>query len=402
MAGTGVDGDQGDGQTATATDLNHPTGVMVDPGGNLFIAEAYNDRIRRVDATTGIVTTVGGPGDYGELVEGGPATSAFLGLTEVVGLALDPEKQTLFYSDSFFSTVRVINLVDGTISTRVGGGTPMDGVGDGLDALEAHIDGPVGLLFRDGDLYIAEFGGNRIRRVKGDDRTIETVAGTGVEGFAGDGGPATAAQLAEPTGLAFDLDGNLLIAERANYRVRRVDLVTGMISTIAGDGAFAPISEGSLATETSFSDPIALAVDGAGNLFIADSGLLQVFRVDSRTQRVTFLAGNGQLNSVRDGNAAAASFNGPEDVTASPSGDLYIADSGNLLIRKLDAQNIVTTIAGGGDAEDDLGDGFAGDGGPALEAHFYESRGLALDTQGNLFIADTGNHRIRAVRGPIP
>ncbi|MCF6252838.1 MAG: hypothetical protein L3J75_16450, partial [Methylococcaceae bacterium] len=219
LAGTGVFGFSGDGGPATAAQLR-PDGLALDASGNLFIADSFNNVIRRVDATTGIISTVAGTGVFGFSGDGGPATAAQLnGLN---GIALDAS----------------------------------------------------------GNLFIAEFN-NRIRRVDAATGIITTIAGTGVRGFSGDGGLAIAAELNRPEGLALDASGNLFIADRSNHRIRRINVTTGIITTIAGSGGFGFIGDGRLATAARLSNPSDLALDASGNLFIADTGFNRIRRVDA-------------------------------------------------------------------------------------------------------------------------
>jgi sugar lactone lactonase YvrE len=228
--------------------------------------------------------------------------------------------------------------------------------------------------------------------------TITTVAGTGESGFSGDGGPATLAKINDSEGIAVDAAGNLFIADQHNYRVRRVDAVTQVITTVAGDGSFTLDlrGDGGPATSAPLSRIKNVAVDAAGNLFVCDTDLHRVRRVDAQTRTITTFAGNGDGSRFfyGDGGPATAAIVDPEAVAFDGTGNVFIADGGHHAIRQVAPDGIITTVAGigGPDAR-----GFRGDGGPATAAMLNGPRGLAVDRHGNLFIADTGNGRIRRV-----
>ena len=237
-----------------------------------------------------------------------------------------------------------------------------------------------------GNLYIADWGNNRIRKV---DSTgaISTFAGTGTSGFGGDGGAATAAQLYGPAGVAVDGAGNLYIADERNDRIRKVDS-TGTINTVAGTGAIGFSGDGGAAQ---LYGPTDLVVDGAGNLHIADWGNHRIRKVDS-TGTISTVAGTGVAGFGGDGGAAtAAQLDNPIDMALDGAGNLYIADRDNHRIRKVDSTGTISTVAGTGVA------GFGGDGGAAAAAQLSNPTDLVVDGAGNLYIADWGNHRIRKV-----
>src|ERR1017187_7388867 len=218
---------------------------------------------------------------------------------------------------------------------------------------------------------------------------ITTVAGGGTQSFAGDGGPATAASLNYPFSIAVDTSGNLFFTDFNNYRVRKVS-ANGVITTVAGNGTPGYSDYTGPATSASFS-PHGVAVDASGNLFIAD-GYFRIRKVSASGIMTTFAGGGNEPGLGDGGPATSVSLNGPWGVAVDTSGNLFITDGGNYRIRKVSASGIITTVAGNG-----TGFSFSGDGGPATSATFYDPAGVAVDTSGNLFIADEGNSRIRKV-----
>ena len=396
VAGLVPQGPQGDGGPATAARLDFPVGVALDGAGNLFIADASNGRVRRVDTVTGIITTVAGTGEQGFGGDGGPATAAQL--AGPVGVALDGAGN-LFIADSDNSRVRRVDAATGVITTVAGGGE--GGFrGDGGPATAARLWSPSGVtLDGAGNLFIADWSNHRVRRVDAASGVITTVAGTGADGSQvsdGDGGPATAALLAFPESVALDGAGNLFIADTRNHRVRRVDAATGVITAVAGTIGAGFGGDGGPATAALLAFPRGVALDGAGNLFIADSSNDRVRRVDAASGVITTVAGTGKDGSqVSDGDggpATAALLASPESVALDGAGNLFIADLGNSRVRRVDAATgVITTVAGAGAA------GFGGDGGPATAALLAFPNGVALDGAGNLFIADSSNDRVRRV-----
>jgi sugar lactone lactonase YvrE len=222
----------------------------------------------------------------------------------------------------------------------------------------------------------------------GTNGNIATVAGNGSNSYSGDGGPATNASLSYPAGVAVDAFGNMFIADTGNNRIRQVG-TNGMILTVAGDGTNGYFGDGSLATNASLSHPAGVAVDGSGNLFIADSGNKRVRKVETNGF-ITTVAGSGAAGFFGDGGPAINAFmESPAAVAVDPGGRLLIADSGNHRIRVVDLNGFIATLAGNGVY------GFAGDGGPPVNAALSDVYGLAVDPFGNVFIADTGNNRVR-------
>ena len=384
IAGTGERGFSGDGGPADAAQLDVPEGVAVDGSGNLYIADKLNNRIRRVDIS-GIITTIVGTGVRGFRGDGGPAIAAQLNLPGKI--AVD-SAGNLYIADSFNHRVRRVDRF-GNISTIAGtGGEGYSG--DGGPAIAAQLNYPQGLaLDGAGNLYIADSGNGRIRRVDASG-AIRTIAGTGEEGSSGDGGPAIAAQLNYPQGLALDGAGNLYIADSGNGRIRRVD-ASGAIRTIAGTGEEGSSGDGGPAVAAQLKFPSGVAVDSSGNVYIADWGNHRIRRIDS-SGTITTIAGTGGSGSSGDGGpAVAAQLNLPQGVAADGNGNLYIADTENHRIRRVDPSGTIATVSGSGEQ------GYSGDNGPAAVAQLNSPSGVALDGAGNLYIADSENHRIRRI-----
>ena len=262
IAGNGLLSRSGDGGAATSAQLNSPLGVAVDAAGNLYVADTLNNLVRRVD-TKGVITTFAGNGTAGFGGDGGAAASAQLNGPQ--GLAVDAAGN-LYIADT--QNARVRKVSGGTISTVAGSSSSGFG-GDGGAAASAQLNAPFGVaLDAAGNLYIAEFGNNRIRKV-GTNGNISTIAGTGVSGYSGDGGAATSAQLNGPQSVVVDGSGNVYIADTGNNRVRKVGS-TGVITTVAGNGIAGFSGDGGPAINAQVGNPSALAVDNVGNIYIAD------------------------------------------------------------------------------------------------------------------------------------
>ena len=398
IAGNGESRFSGDEGPASEAALRGPSGVMVDSQGNLFIADTNNDRIRRVDVATGIITTVAGNGERGFSGDGGLATEA--ALRQPRGVAVD-RSGNLFIVDSNNHRIRKVDALTGIIDTVVGIGCNPQfpdfddcELGDGGPATEAALSLPAKVVVdQDGNLLIADRRNSRIRKVEASTGIITTVAGNGENTFSGDGGPAVEAALRSAVGVAVDGSGNLLIADRLNNRIRRVDAATGIITTVAGNGEAVFPGDGGPATVATLRGPLDVALDGDSNLFILERSGHRVRKVEAATGIITTVAGIGAPGVSDDGGLATeAALGNPRGVALDSAGNLFIAD-GNGRIRKVDAATgIITTVAGIGES------GFSGDGGPATEAALGgRDIGVALDEDDNLFIADEINHRIRKV-----
>ncbi len=365
--------------------------MALDASGNLYIADQGNNRIRRVD-TNGIIATIAGSGAQGYEGDGVQATAAML--YRPMSVTVDVSGN-LYIADEGNNCIRKVEQ-NGIITTIAGNGT--EGYsGDNGPATLAQLRYPSGVttdVF--GNLYIADQGNNRIRGIKDvftpEDtfNIIITAAGNGIMDYSGDGGPSTEAQLSRPTGVAVDASNNIYIADNLNHRVRKVD-TNGTITTVAGNGTGGYSGDGGLATEAELYYPSGVAVDALGNLYIADDYNSCVRKVD-RNGVITTVAGNGDWGYRGDGGPATqAQLNSPKSVAVDIWGNLYIVDQGNHRIRKVDANGIITTVAGNGTR------GYAGDGGPAVQAELWYPSDIAVDALHNFYIVDWGNSRIRKV-----
>lgn len=398
VAGTGTPGYGGDGGPATAALLDSPHGIAVDTAGNLYISDTGNRRVRMVAAGSGVIRTVAGNGLRGWSGEGGPATSA--SLIYAAGLAADTAGNLYIgdYNDqdadgAWYNRVWKVDAVTGIISVYAGAATSCCDLGDGGPALGAVLHYPEGLQVDPaGDLIIASWAPlGRVRRVDAATGIITTLAGG--SGTNGDGGPAEDAILDGQSGLARDAAGNLYLGTPGVHTVRRVDAATGVITTYAGSGDYGFAGDHGPAASAWFRQPLGLAVDAGGNLFIADRRNHRVRRVDAATARIDTYAGDGTAAFGGDGQRATqASLWFPAGVAVEPSGDLLIADTYNNRIRRVSAANDrINTVTGSGAY------GFGGDGGTATAASLAKPTALAVDALGNIIIADTENHRVRRV-----
>ena len=451
IAGDGTAGFAGDGGPATTAELGSPKGMAVDAAGNVLIADAGNSRIRVVAAATGTfygramtagdIYTIAGDGTAGFAGDGSPATAAEL--AHSAGVTVDPSGNLLI-ADTNNSRIRVVAARTGTfygramtagdIYTIAGDGTA-GFAGDSGRATVAELNLPCDVTVGGaGNLVIADTNNNRIRVVAESSGThygqvmkagdIYTVAGNGSNGFSGDGGPATAARIGEPEGMAADVAGNMLIADTNNNRIRVVAessgthygqvMKAGDIYTVAGNGSYGFSGDGRPAIEARLKSPAGIAAGAAGNLLIADAGNNRIRVVAERTGTffghamkagdIYTIAGSpgGRGYGGDGGPGTAAKLDFPQAVRVDTSGNVLIADTINSRIRVVAARTgtfygramtagDIYTIAGNGT------DGYTGDGGPATAAGVFEPTGMVVDGAGNMLIADTGNNRIRVV-----
>jgi trimeric autotransporter adhesin len=384
IAGSGTPGYTGDGSAAPNAELNGVADVAVDANGNIYITDYYNRVIREV--TAGIISTAAG-GPFGYVGDHGTATSALL--FNPASTAAGPGG-AVYIADSFHHLVR--KVVNGVITTVAG--TGLQGyTGDNGAATSATLNTPWGLAVdAAGNLYVADSGNNAIRKVSGG--VITTIAGNGTASFSGDNGAATSATLSEPLGIALDAAGNLYIADFGNNRVRMIS--GGTITTVAGNGAATFAGDSGSATSASLAGPEDVRVDAAGSLYIADRGNNRIRFVTSAAAGgiISTVAGNGTASFGGDNGAAtSAQLNNPSGVALDAAGDLFIADSANNVIRQV-TSGIITTIAGNGIAS------YSGDNGPAAGAGLNAPVGVATDSLGRIFVADSSNNLIRVMSLP--
>lgn len=386
LAGTGEAGSAGDGGPAVAAQLSFPTGVAVGRDGAVYVADSKNNRVRRVDAATGVIDTLAGTGRAGSSGDGGEASAAELDLPVSVASDLDGG---VLIADARSNRIRRVDP-SGVITTVAGSGGAGGFGGDGGPATQARLSQPLGVAVTDTGIAIADSGNHRVRVV---DRagTISTIAGGEAAGFAGDGGPAATALLSFPTGLAWSEDLGLLVADTNNNRVRRV-AADGAIDTAAGNGLSSYSGDGGSAPDAQLYEPIGVAGTPDGGIVIADSLNHVVRRIDPDLT-IHLVAGSPDRTGYEGdgGPATQATLEFPTGVATDAAGAVYIADVGNHAVRKVDGRGVITTIAGTGTA------GSTGDGGPAVAAQLSGPTGLSVDRSGNVFVADAGNHRIRRI-----
>lgn len=386
LAGNGEPGYAGDGGPACAASLNEPKNLAVDRLGHVYIADSENHLVRKVDRVTGRITTVAG-----SVVA---PSSENAGATGAVGGSAGEEDPLADAPTGQSHNFTQLADLSGTVRYVASGTAPKRFQGDGGPATKAALHFPTAVAVdAEGHLYIADTMNHRVRRVDGMTGLITTVAGTGQARFSGDGGPAVAAALNEPAALVIDASGCLYIADQSNNRVRMVDMKSGVIQTIAGDGVATYNGDGLPAVEASLAGPSGLALGSGGELYVADTFNGRIRAVDRRTGLISTVVGDGCDYRYRDrGDDPSASLSRPYGIAVDRDGNIFITDSDNHLVRKWDRiRNVIVCVVGTGLA------GWGGDGGPAEDASLSYPFGIAIDQDGAIFIADTFNHRIRQV-----
>jgi sugar lactone lactonase YvrE len=319
----------GDGGQATACELYHPVGLVFDTAGNLYVAVRGEARIRKI-APDGIITTIAGSATPGFSGDNGPATAATL--NEPYGIAAD----------------------------------------------------------RSGNIFFVDYMNNRVRKINAAG-IITTIAGTGGMGYNGDNIPATTAELNVPGGVAVDNAGNVYVTDDYNNRVRKIN-TSGIITTIAGTGTVGYNGDNIPATNAELNNPVFIAVDRIGNIYIADVDNARIRRIDTAGMISTFAGSGVPAGYAGDnGPATAAKIWGPTGMYPDNLGNVYFGDAYNNVVRKVNTAGTITTIAGNGTM------GYSGDGGKAVLAELFWPAGLAMDAASNLYIADNGNNRIRRI-----
>jgi uncharacterized protein (TIGR03437 family) len=385
VAGSGFPGYSAEGGPAATAQLNKPTGVAVDPVGNLYLADRFNYRIRKI-ATTGSIVTISGNGYRGYSINGGSAASAQL--DQPRGLALD-SFGNLYVADGNNCIIRKI-AANGVITTVAG--TGVGGYsGDNGPATNAQLAYQLGVAVNAaGELFIADSYNHRIRKVSANG-IITTIVGNGFPGYSGDGGPALSAQINNINDIALDADGNLYIADFGNYRIRKVS-ANGIITTIAGTGVQGYSGDRGPAVNAQISTVWGLTVDAGGNLYMADYLNYRIRKI-AANGIITTVAGNGAYGYSGDGGqATSASLAYPSGLSLDPAGNLYILDGDNYVIRKVATNGVITTIAGNGSS------GYAGDGGRATSAQLGSIWGIIADATGNIYFSDSGNNSVRVLK----
>jgi sugar lactone lactonase YvrE len=385
LAGTGPSSFGGENVPGASSTLASPMGLALTTDGRLLFAERDAHRLRAL--ANGTLTTVAGDGVDTFGGDGGPALDATFHLVE--GVAADASGN-LFVSDSGNNRIRKVDAASGTVTTIAGNGTTTFGV-DGVPATVVGIDSPSDVVVdAAGNVIFSDTHHHRVRSVD-TGGLIHTIMGNGLPGFSGDGGPAANAQLASPTGLALDTAGNLYVADFDNHRIRKID-TAGNVQTVAGDGTGGFNGDGLAASATSLNNPTDVAFDASGNMIIADMRNHRIRRLDAASGTITTIAGTGTPLSSDDFiPAVTATLLFPTDVAVDASGNVLIADSGSNRIRRVMPNGVIDSVVGSRTPGD------SGDEGPALQARLLTPLRMFMAPDGRLLIVDRDNHRIRAV-----
>ncbi|TPW16994.1 MAG: NHL repeat-containing protein, partial [bacterium] len=387
VAGTGAPGNSGDGGAGTSALLNGPTALALTPGGDLLIADINNRRIRRLSLTSGLITSFAGTGESGVAGDGGPALEATF--QSIVDLAVSTGGD-VYVADGAAGRIRKIDGTSNVVTTFAGGGAGADG-GPAATAALSTLRGVA--VDSTGNVFLTEAGNGarRVRRVGAQSGLISTVAGTGQVGSTGDGGPATQATFVSPGAISLDPAGRLVVADPSTMSLRRIDLTSGTIATLAGGDGTIPSGLANLER------PTGLAFDGNGDLIFTELAGQRVRRYDRRTQLLTTLAGMGYEGYGGPGSLSAIA--NPGALAIDVDSNVYVVSEVWNQLRRIDASTgAAGIVAGNGTAAS------TGDGGPAISAGFAGVVGLALDVDGSLYVSESaanGGNRIRRIGDPV-
>ncbi len=363
--------------TGAAARFNNPVGVAVDGNGNVYVCDTNNSTIRKITSTGTVTTLAGGAGQVG-YVDGTGFAARF---SNPKGVAIDGSGN-VYVADSGNNTIRKITST-GTVTSLAGGG----GIAGDVDGFgpSAEFFNPSGVsVDGNGIVYVADTSNFTIRKITST-RVVTTLAGSA--GYGSADGTGGAAQFYHPTGVAVDGNGNVYVADFSNYTIRKITN-TGAVTTLAGSARQAGTADGT-GTAARFNGPFDVAVDGNGNVYVADYNNHTIRKITS-TGVVTTLAGSAGLAGTADGTGAAARFNNPSGIAVDGNGNVYVADYNNHTIRKITSTGAVTTLAGSA--------GQSGSGnGTGAAARFFFPRRVAVDGNGNVYVADTGNNMIRKI-----
>lgn len=443
VAGTYANGFSGDGGPATNAALSFPRDIALDSANNIYFCDTGNDRVRRIDAITNTILTVAGTGVKGFSGDNGLAVLA--NLSSPTGIAVDPTGN-LYIADTDNQCIRYVNMLNSTITTVAGRPRTPGFGGDRSFATFALLNSPSHLAFdpSSGYYYIADDGNRRIRYVNSATRIIFSYAGNGSPFTSGDGGPAVNSVFGSITSIVTDENKNIFVSDGRGNAVRRIDALTSTITTVVG-GVAGFRGDGGPATAAHLSSPQTLVMDPSGNMFITDTNNQRVRRVDKVTQAITTIAGTGVAGYNGDAiSSIQATLNQPKALALDSDGALYVGDTNNFRIRRLDPRGFITTYAGNGTNQAPITGqivgtpigivnalttdasglymaesrtsglwslvsstntlsplsalstpAYLGDASPLSNAYFNNPTGLVVDNCGNLLIADSGNYRLR-------
>ena len=401
IAGDGT-GFSGDGGPATKAGVTAPTGVVFDSAGDFYISDSSN-RVRKVTKSTGFISTVVGWGpngtgqtNYSDPVGLANVTGTGPAFYQPFGVFADPASTKVYIGGYSSENVYVYNSATAEVSNFAGNGIA-GFVGDGSAATNpgAELNLPAGMAKdSSGNIYIVDGGNCVVREVAASTGILSTVVGTPDRcGYSGDNGVATSAQLNGPNGIAIDAENNLYISEYYNCSVRKVNAQTKIITTYVGTGTGSCGYNGDgESTSAEINRPQGVALDGFGNLYIADANNNRIRKVDANFGFITTIAGDGSGSYTPDGVATAVVINNPQGVAADANGNVFFSDTYNDLVRWVDPAGTLVTFGGTPDVN-----GIGGNGGPATSAMLYYPTGIAQDSGGNFYIADYNNDRIAKI-----